>query len=86
VADKGATGADRCRVGADGVVGSQGGAVSIEYTFDDTTANSDPGERLSSDLNNATENASTVIRADHSGLLRRRLVGRSRHSRRQHIN
>jgi hypothetical protein len=40
--------------------GTAGGAVSIEYTFDTTTTNSDPGTGKLR-LNNATENTATAI-------------------------
>jgi hypothetical protein len=63
LAQKGNTGAQG-PAGADGVVGAHGGAISIEYTFDDTTTDSDPGNGLLR-LSNATQNSATVIRADH---------------------
>lgn len=49
--------------GATGVSGEPGGGITIHYLFDDVTTDSDPGNgqlRLSS----ATQNASTVVRAD----------------------
>jgi hypothetical protein len=43
-----------------------GGAVSLQYTFSTTTTDADPGAGLLR-LNNATQNAATVIRADLLG-------------------
>lgn len=43
-----------------------GGAMALAYTFSDTTVDSDPGDGVMR-LNNATQNASTVIRLDHAG-------------------
>lgn len=43
-----------------------GGAMSIPYTFSTTTTDSDPGAGILR-LNNATQNAATVIRADLLG-------------------
>lgn len=46
-----------------GLVISAGGLISIPFTFSTTTTDSDPGAGVLR-LNNATQNASTVIRAD----------------------
>lgn len=43
--------------------GGVGGAVTIPYIFSTTTTDSDPGDGLLR-LNNATQNAATIIRAD----------------------
>ena len=43
-----------------------GGAMALPYTFSDSTVDSDPGDGVMR-LNNATQNASTVIRLDHAG-------------------
>jgi hypothetical protein len=55
----GAPGAD----GADGAQGAFGGAITIEYLFSDTTADSDPGSG-NLRLGNSAQNLSDVIRVD----------------------
>jgi hypothetical protein len=69
--DTGGTGRNReqlvrpARPALTGAQGVHGGAVTVRYTFDDTTANSDPGSgklRLDDSTN---QNTATVIRADH---------------------
>lgn len=55
---------DQGEQGETGETGAHGGAITIEYTFDDTTTDSDPGNGLLR-LSHATQNTSTAIRADH---------------------
>lgn len=63
--DTGATGAAGAAGsnGTNGTDGAPGGGVAIPYTFSTTTTNSDPGNGVLR-LDNATQNASTTIRAD----------------------
>ena len=49
--------------GDDGVDGTTGGAIVIDYTFSTTTTDSDPGNG-NLRLSNATQNAAAVIRTD----------------------
>ena len=49
--------------GANGLDGAYGGAVTIPYTFSDTTTDSDPGSG-NLRLSNATQNVADVIRVD----------------------
>jgi hypothetical protein len=54
---------DKGDTGLTGTTGTHGGGIAIPYTFSTTTTDSDPGAGTLR-LNNATQNASTVIRAD----------------------
>lgn len=49
--------------GPTGPGGEPGGGIAIQYLFDDQTTDSDPGNGQLR-LNNATQNAATVVRAD----------------------